>query len=262
MNRTPLLTSLLWTSLGAAALIGCDNEEPSIAESGPAAVLPAFLNFPVDCGKTPASQRFQVINSGNEELNVTSAMATGGFVIVAELPMTVQPGAAIVIEVKPPAAVIGTDLGGTTKIGRLTVVTNDPNGNAAIELRAQIRGANLALTDADGAPITRVDMASSTAACPAPAAVFVRNTGNVAANIKVGESDYAVESSDSSDVAAGMSSAFQIIPDGTSDCATSGQVNFEMITTSVCTVQPLVLQVTQTTNGSSDACFCGSTSGV
>lgn len=262
MNRTPLLTSLLWTSLGAVALVGCDNEEPSISRDGPAALIPSSLPFTVECGKPTTSQRFQVINSGNQELLVRGATATDGFVIVAELPMTVQPGAAIVIEVKPPAAVVGTDRGGSVKTGTLTVDTDDPAGTPPIALRATVLGANLELVNAANAPLPRLDLASSTAACPSPGAVFVRNTGNRPANVTVGDADYTTEqSTGSSDVVAGMRTEFAVSPDGTSDCSLEGSVSFVVpATASVCTVTPLVLQVTQTTNGSSDVCFCGSTS--
>ncbi len=261
MNRTPLLTSLLWSSLGAAALVGCGGEDPSIERDGPAALLPSSLPFTVECGKPATSQRFQVVNSGNQELLVKSASASDGFVIVAELPMTVQPGAAIVIEVKPPAAVIGTDRGGSVKTGTLTVDTDDPSGTSPIALRATVLGANLELVNAENTPLPRLDLISQTSACPSPGAVFVRNTGNRSANVSIGEANYETElTTGSSDVAAAMRTEFAVLPDASNECAVEGSVSFVVPdTASVCTVTPLVLQVTQTTNGSSD-CFCGSTS--
>ncbi len=261
MNRTPLLPSLLWTSVGVLALVGCDDKEPNYEVKGPAAVLPAVLDFAIECGVTdPDPVRFQILNTGDEELRVQSATATDGFVITAELPMTVQPGASIVVQVRPPIAEIGTDLGGSTKMGKLTIQSDDPQGAATIALRAKVQGANLVFTNATDMPVTKVDLASSTATCAPPAAVFVKNTGNMkVTGLKVAESDFEYDQVGSSDVVAGGKSEFTIFPDASSDCAVTGTVSFEA-TGAVCSVS--VLQVTQTTNGSSDACFCGSTSGV
>lgn len=261
MNRTPLLTSLLWTSVGVMGLVGCDDDEPTYVTSGPAAVVPAVLDFSIECGVTdPEPVRFQILNTGDQELRVQSATATEGFVVTAELPMTVQPGAAIVVQVRPPMAQVGTDLAGSKKLGKLTIQSDDPQGAASVELRAAVHGANLVFTNAADMVVTKVDMASSTSTCSGPVGVFIKNTGDRAAKaVIISDSDYPYEQTGSSDIAAGEKSGFTLLPDVSSDCAVAGSLSF-VATGPVCSVS--VLQVTQTTNGSSDACFCGSASGV
>lgn len=262
MNRTPLLTSLLWTSVAAASLAACETEEPKfITADGPAALVPSTVKLSVECGSAEPAEpaRFQIINSGNEVLRVTSATATNGFVVTGELPVEVQPGFAVSLEVRAPAAVIGTDVGGTVKTGKLTLQTNDPKGTPDIELQSAIQGANLVLTNADGAPLPKLDLLSgSQSSCPPPASVFVKNTGNRPSVVTVLENDYPIERvSDSSTVAAGASAEFEISPTLGSECQTAGQVVYE-VTGSVCSVAP-ILQVTQQVGGTS-TCFCGGSS--
>lgn len=265
MNRTPLLTSLLWTSItvsGAAALAGCETEEPKfISNDGPAALVPTNIPFAVSCGaaEQPEPVRFQVINSGNEVLRVTSATATNGFVVTGELPVEIQPGAAVSLQVRAPAAVIGTDVGGSIKTGKLTLETNDPRGASDISLRSSIHGANLVLTNATGAPLPKLDLTSaSQSSCPPPASVFLKNTGDVDAVVAVGENDYPIERiSDSSTIAAGKSAEFEVSPILGSDCQTAGQIIYQ-VTGEVCSATP-ILQVTQQVGGTS-SCFCGGSS--
>ena len=264
MNRTPLFTSLLWTAVGAATAAGCETEEPLVQSNGPAAVVPAKVEFAVDCGDPmPESAKFQVINSGNEPLQVRSATATAGFIVTADLPISVQPGATITIEVRPSPAVIGTDLGGTVKMGELTLDSDDPNGAAKISLRAAIKGANLVYVDTADKVISKLTLSSSTNVCPAPVRFFIKNTGNDEVHINTPAGDYPVSKiSEGEEILGGAKLEFSISPDASSDCAANGAITYvPMANYTVCSVVS-TLQVSQLTNGTSDACFCGSTSGV
>jgi hypothetical protein len=262
MNRIPLLPSLLWASVTAAALAGCETEDPSDAGAdGPAALVPLNLPFSVSCGATepPEPVRFQIINSGNEVLRVSSATASNGFVVTGELPVEVQPGAAVTLQVRAPAAVIGTDVGGTVKTGRLTLETNDPSGASEILLSSSIHGANLVLTNAENLPLPKLDLISeSQSSCPSPVSVFVRNTGDVKADVTIGENDYPIERvSDSSTVDPGKSAEFEVSPILGDECQTGGQIIYQ-VTGQVCSAIP-VLEVTQQVGGAS-TCFCGGSS--
>jgi hypothetical protein len=266
MNRTPLLPSFLWTAIwasgAAVSLAACETEEPnSTTVDGPVALVPSFVPLSVECGSAePAAPAlFRIFNPGNEVLRVTGAAATNGFVVIGELPVEVQPGFAVSLAVRAPAAVIGTDVGGTVKTGKLTLETNDPRGNPEIELRSAIHGANLVLTNAQGMPLPRLDLTSeSQSSCPPPASVFVKNTGDKPSVVTVLENDYPIERvSDSSTVAAGASAEFEISPTLGGGCQTAGQVVYQ-VTGSVCSAAP-ILQVTQQVGGTS-TCFCGGSS--
>lgn len=264
MNRTPLFTSLLWTAVGAATAAGCETEEPLVQSNGPAALVPAKVEFAVDCGDPmPEASKFQVINSGNEPLQVRSATASTGFIVTADLPISVQPGASITIEVRPAPAVIGTDLGGTVKMGELTIDSDDPNGAAKIPLRAAITGANLVYVDAADKVVTKLALSSATNACPAPVTFFIKNTGNDEVHVNTPAGDYPVSKiSEGEEILGGAKLEFSLSPDASSDCAVNGSITYTpMANYKVCSVASL-LQVSQLTNGSSDTCFCGSSSGV
>lgn len=262
MNRTPFFTSLLWTSVAAAAVAGCETEEPKfISAEGPAALVPSNVEFSVTCGAEdlPDPVRFQIVNSGNEVLQVSSATATNGFVVAGELPVEVQPGAAVTLEVRAPRAEIGTDVGGTTKTGKLTLKTNDPNGDPEISLRSAIHGANLVLVDSEGMPLPKVDFrGESSSTCPAPVAVFLKNTGDAEVEVALGEVDFPItQVNGTSAIGAGEQIEFEVSPLVGSECLTGGQILYQ-VTGDTCSAAP-ILQVTQQVGGTS-SCFCGGSS--
>jgi hypothetical protein len=263
MNRTPLFTSLLWTAVGAATAAGCETEEPIDKSSGPAAVVPSNIELAASCGATTTeSVKFQIINSGSEPLVVRSAVADNGFVVTAELPATVQPGAAISVSVRPPVAVIGTDVGGSVKTGTLNIESDDPDGTIKVTLRSRIHGANLIYVDAEDKPITKLAMTSADETCPAPGRFFIKNTGNEEAHVETPSGAYAVTRVSANDeILAGDKLEFTVSASSGSDCAISGQITYEPTTDTVCTIVP-ALEVSQLTNGSSDSCFCGGSSSV
>jgi hypothetical protein len=261
MHRNPLLTSLLWGSVSAAMVGSCGGDEPGKSSPSPGILVPAVVDFAVTCGEAPKAVTFRITSVGDQPVFVKSATATGGFVITAELPITLQPGATIAVQVQPPAAVIGTDRGGTAKLGKVTIESDDPEGNAEIVLRANVHGANLALVDAANKPVTRLVMASSTTACPDEAMVFLHNSGDRPATAGDTAGDYpSARVSESSTVAPGESLQYSISPVLGEGCAPNGEVRYQA-TGPVCTVLPAVLAVSQTTGGGSDVCFCNSTSG-
>lgn len=261
MNRTPLFTSLLWTAVGATTVAGCETDDPEVKSNGPAAVVPANVELAASCGATTTeSVKFQIINSGNEPLVVRSATADNGFVVTAELPTTVQPGAAITVSVRPPVAVVGTDVGGSVKTGTLTVDSDDPNGAVKVTLRSRIHGANLVYVDAEDKVITKLAMTSPDNNCPAPGRFFIKNTGNEEAHVETPEGAYPVTRiSEGDEILAGDKLEFSVSPSAGSDCAVNGQITYAPTTDTVCTISP-ALEISQLTNGTSDSCFCGSSS--
>ncbi|MBK7534028.1 MAG: hypothetical protein IPI49_01395 [Myxococcales bacterium] len=267
MNRTPVLTSILWISLGSA-VIGCgEDDEGKDGTSGPSVILPAQVELAVFCGVTaPEPVRFVVSNSGDKPLSITSATTTGGFKVIADLPNTVQPGATLAFSIEPPAAVVGTDMVGQVKTGKLTVNTDDPQGPSEVVLRAKVGGAKLEFQTMAGAAVPKIDLISADSSCPAPATVFLKNTGTQPVTIGEFGGDYPVEAVVSSaeattpgitaTIAAGASVEYRISANDTEGCVPAGQVTYQ-VTGGAC-VSQVVLPVTQQVGGASDACFCSS----
>ncbi|MBC7975829.1 MAG: hypothetical protein H7138_12705, partial [Myxococcales bacterium] len=146
--------------------------------TSPVAVVASTLTATAECGvATPPAVDLMISNSGTADLVIRSAMVEGGFTVATALPVTVAPGAQRALSIVPPAAVIGTDRGGGTKTGTLTLVTNEiAMGERTVELTANVLGANLAFTDEAGAAIV-LAFAGTSGACPVSKTVFVRNTG-------------------------------------------------------------------------------------
>jgi hypothetical protein len=206
MRRTPLLSSVVWSTVSGVTLLlaGCGDDAPSFADAriadapvadaasadGPSpdaslavAMFPAEVTtFAAECGvAVPDTVDVSITNSGTEPLVIASATATGGFTVVTAAPITIAPGASAALTVRPPAAVIGTDIGGSTKDGVLSFVTNETGApTRTVALASTVDGANLELrasSDIASKPLAAIAMMSSTG-CPSPFEVFIHNTGN------------------------------------------------------------------------------------
>lgn len=268
MRRTPILTAMLWTATAGA----CGDENPAIIDAtiadGPAfdaavdaptvnLTYPTTLALGAECGGATTSADFMIENAGSTAVTVTTLAATAGFTVVASLPMTLAAGQSVAVTVTPPAAVIGTDRGGTTVTGTLTVTTAEAGALATtVALTSTITGANLELVDGGGAAISTLTM-GGTSVCPAPGFVGIRNSGNAPATIGVSVTS-------SSPFTFGSFASDIVMPGGTIDhqlsvftfgpCEGTGTVEYSA-SGSVCTTTPAVLNVSYSIVGSS-SCFC------
>lgn len=270
MSRTPALTAVLWTTVALTG-VGCDDNDPAIVDAAPAdapavdsqsidASPPALsfsatLTMDAPCGGKASSGSLEVTNLTATEVTVSSITATGGFTVLTFGPLTVPASGTASVEIMPPDSVIGTDVGGATKTGTLTLVADQGGALPTVALTATVVGANLTIGDETGAA-TSIALTSATSACPTPRAVFVRNSGNSSATIfSSGASNFALGSlSPSSDVAAGGAISQSISAFTFSACTGSEQLDYSVSGT-VCSVTPLVLSASYTIAGSS-SCFC------
>ncbi len=125
MGKLPYVARILWSTLVVSAACGrVGFEAPARLGDGFASVAP-MIALETRCGAaSPAPVALAITNDGVEPLTVAAAQATGGFAVVTPLPLVIAPGASAVVELRPPAAVIGTDRPGDTKTGLLTLTTN------------------------------------------------------------------------------------------------------------------------------------------
>jgi hypothetical protein len=196
MRRSPILSAVVWSTVSGAALLACGDDAPSFADAAvdappaidapPAdasravATYPAEVTAAITCGEAmPAAVDVAVTNTGPDALLITSATASEGFAVVTATPVTIAAGASAAIAVRPLAAVIGTDIGGTTRTGTLSFVTNEAGTPThTVALAAAIDGANLVVRDTSepGDPIDVFRMSSTS--CPPGSQLFIHNVGN------------------------------------------------------------------------------------
>lgn len=208
------------------------------------------------CGGANDSIQVPISNLGTADLIITDAQFTNGFgtTVPISLPLQIPPGQLVRIDVVGPAAVIGTDLGGSVKTGTLTLVSNDPAGPTVVPLADLVIGANVAL-DQGGSAVTSIALVASGGACPATQFVALLNTGNADATVVFGgESDLVLASFTSGTLGSGSSSSASVRAFTQSACVETGTVTFT-VTGNVCTETPLVLQGNVNITGAS-SCFC------
>jgi hypothetical protein len=268
VKRVGSLARVLWSVTAAGSITGCGRlgfEERTTGDAttdvgvdvalSPVAQLEPNLALTTACGGTPGVFALPIANIGGAPLVIQDASATGGFVIATALPLTIAAGAAQELRVSPPAAVIGTDLGGATKLGVLSIVTNEPGAAAHdVALTATVIGANLEITDAAKMPVALTFSAAS-GLCPAPQSVFLRNTGNEVAIVDAGMASSFVMSGFSGgaiDPGGAMTVGVRVLT--ASACAGADQVTYT-VTGTVCTTTPAVLQASYNITGAS-SCAC------
>lgn len=244
------LSHMLWTLAGASAAacgrLGFDDGAP------PALSVPASLRLETECGVAPITYPLEILNTGATVIRIDDVASAGGFAIEDALPLEIAPGDSFKLAVRPPAAVIGTDRGGDTKAGTLTLLTTD--GAYTVELAADVRGANVDLTDLGGLPLT---LTFSGPQCPAPITARVLNSGNRPASVDLpSTSAFRITGFASGDllVAGGASMTLDVRPYTSNECANSETISF-VVTGSVCTTTPIVLQASFDLTGSS-SCAC------
>jgi hypothetical protein len=172
------------------------------------------------------------------------------------LPVTIAPGTEATLTIRPPAAVIGTDRGGSTKNGTLTFTTNETaSPTHTVMLSAYIRGANIAFTNDAGQPIT-LAFTSNSGACPAPQAVFIRNTGTAPMTVGTASaSGFAFSGFSGGVVEAGATVTQMIRPFTISgQCMTTETIQYQ-VTGQLCGASTATLPATFNIQGAS-SCFC------
>jgi hypothetical protein len=188
---------------------------------------------------------------------IASATATGGFTVVTAAPITIAPGASAALIVRPPAAVIGTDIGGSTKEGVLSFVTNETGApTRTVALASTVDGANLefrASSDIASKPLAAIAMMSSTG-CPDAFEVFIHNTGNRQVQLAPPfASGFGFQGfSPSSSLPPGEYVVAPITASTLGDCEEQGEVQFAA-TGAVCTELPVQISASYTIDAN---CFC------
>lgn len=271
MSRTPVLTAMLWTSVGTATL-GCGEVTTPIVDAAaldarpidaeavvdgppPALSYAAGLQMRAECGGVTEAATLTIDNVAGQAVTITSFATTGGFFIKTATPLAIAVGQQLQLVVTPPPAVIGTDRGGAEITGTLTITADVGGELPPVELKSTIVGANLELVDAASQPITAIALDSADASCPPPQTVFIRNQGNADADLFVsGASSFALGGfSPSSTVPAGGMVSHDVTVLSFSACAGSETFTYQA-TGLVCT-DPPALQASFNIAGSS-FCFC------
>ncbi len=202
-----------------------------------------------------AAVAISVRNTGATPLVVTAVEATGGFgVSGGSGGFTLAADASTSILLLPPPAVVGTDLGGSSKSGLLKL--NVEGGPVAtVNLSSLVVGANLSLESASGTSLGLLDFRGNAGSCPAPEAVVIRNSGNAPANVELvtpkifamnGQKGFLVGAQTT------VSRNFSVLTDAA--CAGSESINM-VANGNVCTTLPLVFSAAFDISGSS-SCFC------
>ena len=250
--RRSSLSRMLWTIAGASAAAACGRLGFGLDEGAPALAVPPSLRIETECGVMPASYPLEILNTSGGVVRIDDVEIAGGFAITNVLPLEIQPGEGARLTVRPPAAVIGTDRGGDTKTGALTLLTSA--GAYMVELAADVRGANIEVTDLGGLPLT---LTFSGPQCPAPITARVVNSGNRSATIpSISPFAFRINGFVSGSVilGGGASTSLDVRPYTSSACANSESLTFT-VTGSVCTTTPIVLGASFNLTGSM-TCSC------
>lgn len=192
---------------------------PDTPPAVPQIEVAANLALTTTCGATPVATTLVVKNTGTADLTFTSSTASGAF-SVTNAPSVIAPGAMATLGVVPPAAVVGTDRGGATKQGTLTLTTNA--GTKTVALVATVAGANIDNNQANLA-FTATD-----GSCPVPRSVTIRNSGTTAVTLnQLAASGVAFTGFTGGTLNAGMSAIVTVRPTiCTSGAGTSAVIAF------------------------------------
>jgi len=254
---------ILWSVTAASSTMACgrlgfeDMSDSSVGDGEPIAVFESSLALTTTCGSTPIATPLAVQNKGTGPLRIEDASVTGGFRVATSLPLTIAPGETRTIEVIPPAAVIGTDLGGSQKSGVLALTTNESTAMGfaprEVALVADVAGANLTVTGAGMAPV-QLMFTGSSGLCPEAKTVFIRNTGTDPVTVSAAEATAFSTSFAGGSIEPGAAQEDNVRVNTPSACAAMGTVVYA-VTGSVCSVTPVVLQASFDIMGST-SCYC------
>ncbi|MCE9573700.1 MAG: hypothetical protein K8W52_11135 [Deltaproteobacteria bacterium] len=273
MSRTPFLSAVLWTTIGAASCGGGTSfpDASSIDATStdattidavvidavpPAITFPADLAFTATCGGAAPAVTLEIQNVTAADVTITAADATGGFQVATALPLTIAANSSATIALTPPGAVIGTDRGGQTKVGTLTLTADRGGLPPTVALTSTIIGANLEFVDAAGQPVSATTLTTTDGSCPAPAAVFIHNSGNAPATLSAGGASHFTQSffSPSSIVAGGETITHNLGLFTLGPCSGSDTLTY-FVQGQVCAPDVLAMPASYNITGTS-SCFC------
>ncbi len=273
MSRTKVLSNVLWSTL---AVTGCGSDPVHhLADAppqhdasvdapavGPVASYALTVSGTTTCGDAaPATVDLMIQNTGTAALIVSAANVDGGFTVETTLPLTIGVAQTLPLTLRPPVAVIGTDVPATQKTGTLTLTTNAATAGATVAVSATVMGAALTLVDGTGTPMSTFSMSGQSGSCPAPVAVFLKNTGNTPVTVSAnGSSDFAYSGFSGGTLAAGSSSAeIDLRVTTVGSCASSGATIVYSVTGALCngdnSSTAFSIPASYNINGSS-SCFC------
>lgn len=247
----------------ASVLAACgDRGIDELNKDGPAILAPARVVTSAYCGGTSQETiTVGIASVGTEPLTINSVTANNGFTVVATTPETLQPGSALKVKITPPNPVVGTDRVGTSKTGKLTISSSDPQGTVDATLVADIKGAVVAFKDAENKVLPKIDLRSADTTCPQPVTFKVVNDGTRPVTIGEITGPFTVEqvTDAAATIAPGASLEYRVLANDTESCVISGNVSFA-ISGGVCSTA-VTFAITQLVNGSTDQCICTSGGG-
>lgn len=151
-------------------------------QARPLAIFPRQLQVDAGCGASTEPTELVIRNDGLLPLTISSATATAGYVVTAQLPLQIAPTASATLQVTPPVPKASASLGDRSS-GTLTFVTNETNGSThEVRLDTTLFGGKLVFTDGSGSPLLGALSLSyeSSDTCPDYTTYRVHNTGNLA----------------------------------------------------------------------------------
>jgi hypothetical protein len=179
---------------GADAPAAPPIDAPGTSPSPDAAPPPAVsvtddgVTMAATCGSSVVGHSITITNVGGQPLVLSNVKISAGFKIVSGKAATVMPSANAMFTVQPLPAQVGTDVGGTTRPGTLTMDTNDSNNlKLSVPLTANIIGANIQVTDIPNGDLATLTMVipATDGACPAPQSFSFKITDTGSANVQL-----------------------------------------------------------------------------
>ncbi len=232
------------------------------APGGPKLTVGTVPAMTTVCGSAPTSVAFEISNPGDLDLEISSLPSTAnGFHITqagAELalPVRIKAGKAVTFEIEPPAAVIGTDIGGSTKRAIFTVTSNAVDTpTTELAVAATVIGANIAVTVP--APPASLAFSNASGVCPTPRAATIRNNGNANATVTVRlPGEFAMTGNSTAPVAAAGVMTRNFRPFTSAACSGTAVIEYEVTGGANCGASGVItLNATFNITGTS-SCFC------
>jgi hypothetical protein len=249
------LWSVVAASCGRVGFSAPESGENGDSD-GPVASLPAQLTLAATCGDaSPAAAQLEVANVGTAPLVIESASLSGGFALATALPVVISPGAQATLSVRPPMAVVGTDIGGDVITGSLSLATNESGGAAlVVTLASTVHGANVELVG-NGSDTLAFD---ANGQCPSAQTLVLSNTGDEVIAIAVGTATAVSYTPLTASELAPAGSASQSLTVVTNNaCSGTASITY-VLTGSACTASPVVIEATfDITNDASCHCMSG-----
>jgi len=230
-----------------------------VIKGPPAAMVAVPQGLRSVCGDPSTTAMASVMNTGETDLVITKIVARDGvFGVNVELPLTIKPGDQAAIELKVPAAVIGTDVGGHGKFDTLQFTANV--AIADVDVVTKVMGANLEVT-VPAAPAA-LTFNGTSGICPNQKPVTIHNAGNVTATMTtVMPATFAMAGASSASIAADASTVINVRPFSldTGACSGVGVIEYQLSGAPNCsssgvTATTLTARYTIAPGGSS--CFC------